>query len=388
MPAAPDLAGAYRFVSAPDFLNQDVADLTADGRKEFIDPRTGDVANSTNEDYDAALAHVMDEMASHGTRDVLVAGDLVEGRWGRDDSRSGVFGPVRTEAQRLRAYRRAASVYYPAWRERFAAHGLRTFPALGDHEIGDDPWRARRDPWIDFKRRHVPEFKRIFAQQMLRTTSGRTRFVQHPSRGPARRTAYAVRLDADVLLVTIDVFERRGGDVHLSVDPQQLRWLERVLRKARKDDVPWVLVQGHVPMRSDVRTRNSSGLVYEKGERSALWRTMVDGGVDVYLSGEVHDQTVRQRDGILQVSHGSLLYRGEASYVVGQATADELVLENRQFRGEIGFEDRLWTTSRQGAPGHISYPDASVVTGTLEASRTRSGGLRVDDAAGVLTPRR
>ena len=56
----------------------------------------------------------MDEMASHGTRDVLVAGDLVEGRWGRDDSRSGVFGPVRTEAQRLRAWRRAAAVYYPA----------------------------------------------------------------------------------------------------------------------------------------------------------------------------------------------------------------------------------------------------------------------------------
>ena len=216
---------------------------------------------------------------------------------------------------------------------------------------------------------------------------GRSRFSKHPPRGPARRTAYAVRLDADVLLVTIDVFERRGGDVHLSVDPQQLRWLERVLRKARKDDLPWVLVQGHVPMRPDVRTRNSSGLVYEKGERSALWRTMVEGGVDVYLSGEVHDQTVRQRDGILQVSHGSLLYRGEASYVVGQATADELVLENHQFRGEIGFEDRLWTTSRQGAPGHISYPDESVVTGTLEARRTRSGGLRVADAQGVLKPR-
>ena len=121
--------------------------------------------------------------------------------------------------------------------------------------------------------------------------------------------------------------------------------------------------------------------------RSDLWRAMVEGGVDVYLSGEVHDQTVHQRDGILEVSHGSLFYRGEASYVVGQATADRLVLENHQFRGEIGFEDRLWTTSRQGAPGHISYPDASIVTGTLEASRTRSGGLRVDDADGVLAPR-
>lgn len=388
VPAARDLPGAYTFVSAPDFLNQDVADLTADGRTEFVDPRTGKVANSTNAEYDAGLAHVMDEMASHGTRDVLVAGDLVEGRWGRDDSGSGVFGPVRTEAQRLRAWRRAAGVYYPAYRERFADRGLRLLPAVGDHEIGDDPWRSRRDPWIDFKRRHVPEFKRVYADRVLRKASGRHRFADRPRSGPARDTAYAVRLDADVLLVTLDVFERRGGDVHISVDPAQLAWLERVLRKARGDDVPWVMVQAHTPMTKNVRYRNSSRLSYERGRRSALWKAMVKGGVDVYLSGEVQDQTVLVNDGILEVSHGSLFYRGEASYVVGQATADRLVLENRQFRGEIGFDDRLWTTSRLGAPGHISYPDASVVTGTLEASRTRSGGLRVDAAAGVLAPRR
>ena len=387
VPAAPELDGAYRFVSTPDFLNQDVADLTADGRRTFVDDRTGEVANSTNDEYDAALDHVISEMASHGTDDVLVAGDLVEGRWGRDDARTGVFGPVRTEAQRLRAWRRAAAVYYPAWRARFADHGLTTYTAVGDHEIGDDPWRSkRRNRWIDFKRRHVPQFKEIYAQQVLSDADGRPRFTDRP-RGQAHDTAYAVRLDDDVLLVTLDVFERRGGDVHMSVDADQLRWLRGVLRQARKDDVPWVMVQGHVPMTGDVRTRNSSHLVYEDGFRSPLWRTMVAGGVDVYLSGEVHDQTVHQRDGILEVSHGSLFYRGESSYVVGQATSRRLVLENHQFRGEIGFDDRLWTTSRQGAPGHISYPGESVVTGTLSATRTRAGGLRVDDAAGVLRPR-
>ncbi|PKH44076.1 Calcineurin-like phosphoesterase [Nocardioides alpinus] len=386
MPAAPDLPRAYRFISSPDFLNQDVADLTVGGREEIVDRATGQVANSTNAEYDAALDHVLSEMASHGTDDVLVAGDLVEGRWGRDDSRTGVFGPVRTEVQRLRAWRRAAEVYYPAWRERFADHGLTTYTALGDHELGDDPWRRSGDAWIDFKRRHVPQFKKIYADQMLRGTDGTRRFTDRP-RGQARHTAYAVRLDPRVLLVTIDVFERRGGDVHMSVDAAQLRWLRQVLRQARRDEVPWVMVQGHVPMTGAVRTRNSSHLVYERGARSELWKVMAEGGVDVYLSGEVHDQTVHQRDGILEVSHGSLLYRGEASYVVGQATADQLVLENHQFSGTIGFEDRLWTTSRQGAPGHISYPDPSIVTGTLVASRTRSGGLRVDEADGVLTPR-
>ena len=137
-----------------------------------IDPSTGEVANSTNTEYDAALDQVIGEMASQGTRDVLVAGDLVEGRWGRDDSRSGVFGPVRTEQQRLRAWRRAAGVYYPAYRQRFADHGLRLFPAVGDHEIGDDPWKARRDRWIHFKRRHVPVFKQEFADQKARILAG------------------------------------------------------------------------------------------------------------------------------------------------------------------------------------------------------------------------
>ncbi len=386
VPGAPHLPGAYTFISAPDFLNQDVADLTADGREQRIDKGTSRVANSTNAEYDTALDHVIDEMASHGADDVLVAGDLVEGRWGRDDSRTGVFGPVHTQAQRLRAWRRAAEVYYPAWRERFADHDLTTYTALGDHELGDDPWRAPSDPWIDFKRRHVPQFKRIYADQMLTGSDGRPRFAERP-RGQARDTAYAVRLDKDVLLVTIDVFERRGGDVHVSVDPEQLTWLRTVLRRARKAAVPWVMVQGHTPLSGDVRTRNSSHLTYEGGLGSDLWRTMVRGGVDVYLSGEVHDQTVHHRDGILEVSHGSLFYRGEASYVIGQATADRLVLENRQFRGTVRFEDRLWTTSRQGAPGHISYPHPSIVTGTLVARRTRSGGLAVEDAEGVLAPR-
>lgn len=388
VPRAPQLTDAYRFISAPDFLNQDVADLTADGRRQHVVKRTGEVANSTNAEYDAALDHVIGEMADQGTDDVLVAGDLVEGRWGRDDARTGVFGPVRTQAQKMRAWRRAAAVYYPAWLQRFTDHGLTTYTALGDHEVGDDPWRSsRRHAWIDFKRRHVPEFKQIYADAVLRDSAGKRRFTDRPRRGPARDTAYAVRLDPDVLLVTLDVFERRGGDLHMSVDPQQLAWLRTVLRKAKRDDVPWVMVQGHVPMTGDVRTRNSSHLTYEKGTRSDLWKVMVRGGVDVYLSGEVHDQTVHVEDGIVQVSHGSLFYRGEASYVLGQATAEELILENHQFRGEIGFDDRLWTTSRQGAPGHIRYPYGSIVTGTLVASRTASGGLRVDEAQGVLTPR-
>ena len=178
----------------------------------------------------------------------------------------------------------------------------------GDHEIGDDPWRRARDAWTDFKRRHVPDFKQVFADQMLTDAGGSTRFPTDP-RGQARDTAYAVRLAPNVLLVTLDVFERRGGDVHMSVDPAQLALVRAGARQARRDEVPWVMVQGHVPMTGDVRTRNSSHLVYERGGRSALWKAMVDGGVDVYLNGEVHDQTVHPRDGILEARTAAVLPR-------------------------------------------------------------------------------
>ena len=386
VPRAPRLPNAYRFVSAPDFLNQDVADLRADGRQTYLDPETGKVANSTNASYEKALEHVLSEMASHRADDLLVVGDLVEGRWGRDDSGAGVFGPVRTDRQRLAATRRAAGVYYPAWLERVRRHGLTPYPAVGDHELGDDPWRRPGDPWVAFKRGHLAEFKALYARHVMRLADGTTRFVDRPDRGQARDTAYAVRLDRNVLLVTLDVFTQHRAGVRIRVDRAQLDWLKGVLRRARRDGVPWVLVQGHTPVAGPVRVRNSTGLRYEDGTRSELWRTMVEGGVDVYLCGEVHDQTVSVRDGIVQVAHGSLFYRGEASYVFGQATARRLVLENHQFRGSMDFTDRLWTTSQLGAPGGIDYPDPSVVTGTLEARRTAGGGVSLVDSAGILRP--
>lgn len=383
---APVVDDAYRFVSAPDLLNQDVADLTAGGRKKFRDPRTGRIANSTNRSYDVALRRVLGDMASHGATDLLVAGDLVEGRWGRDDTRSGVFGPVRTDRQRLAATRRAARVYYPAWRQRSRDAGLTPYPAVGDHELGDDPWRMSGDAWARFKVRHVNQFRGLFARTMLNRANGKPRFTDRPGGGQARDTAYAVRLSDEVLLVTLDVFTRRGPTVRARVDQAQLQWLRKVLARAKAQDIPWVVVQGHTPIIQPVRYRNSSALRYVGGTDSALWRTMVAGGVDVYLCGEVHDQTASRADGIVQVAHGSLFYRGEASYVLGQASADRLVLENHQFRGAIGFGDRLWSTARLGRPGHVSYPRTSVVTGVLDAHRTDDGGIDVDEATGTFAP--
>ena len=80
----------------------------------------------------------------------------------------------------------------------------------------------------------------------------------------------------------------------------------RGLRHAQQDTVPWGDGAGHTPITGPVRYRNSSTLSYQCCTESPPWRAMVRGGVNVFLCGEVHDQTVTARDGIVQVAHGSL----------------------------------------------------------------------------------
>lgn len=129
----PRIDGAYRFVSHPDFLNQDVGDVRS---SPFW--RRG-MPNSTNDSYEASLDHVIGQMLRHDPEALLVAGDMVEGAWGQDVTRAGVFGPTSTLDQRRRAVREAARVYLKQWHQRFAERGLPVLPAIGDHEIGDDP---------------------------------------------------------------------------------------------------------------------------------------------------------------------------------------------------------------------------------------------------------
>ena len=203
-----------RLLSSPDFLNADVADLGrapsrwSPGRSE----------NGINNSYRRALDRILDDWEAQDPAAVLVAGDLVNGRWGRDDRHVGTFGPVRTLTQQKAAVRRAARTYYPQWLERFREHGLDVYPATGDHEYGDNDWPRE-------KRALASTFADAFADHFTRTSSGAPRFADHPS-GPHAATAYAWRPRADVQVVSIDVFDITPRAAHLRVDRAQLRWLQ------------------------------------------------------------------------------------------------------------------------------------------------------------------
>jgi hypothetical protein len=356
-----DPAPSYRFVAAPDFLNQDVGDVRTLPTWKRGDP------NSWTPQLQKYIRAFLDEIAATDPGSVLVPGDLVEGRWGRDDEGTGLFGPVRTDAQRAAAVRRAANFYYATYVKRFAERGLTLHAAVGDHDIGDNDWNDDNH-WTTFKRRHLALFKQLFAKYLTRTPDGEPRYADRPVRTSFADTSYAVRLSPDVLLVSLDEFHRRDGDVHLEVTGGQLAWLRNTLARARAEHVPWVVVQGHNPVLYPVREVSSSGGHVEGGEQSPLWRTMAKYGVDLYLAGEVHATTMRQADGVTQVSTGGLLYRGEATYLAASVYDDRIDLEVRRMPGSPGGS-KLWQTTGPRTRAGTRWDDSpSVTIGTMTLS--------------------
>lgn len=346
---------AYVFVAAPDFLNQDVADA-----RTLPTWRPG-LPNSWTPELEGAIDTFLDEVASHDPRAVLVAGDLVGGRWGRDDLDTGLFGPTDTPRQRSAALERAADFYFGAYRERFTERGLRLFAGLGDHDVGDNPWSG--SPLAAFKRRHVDEYKAAFAEHFT-LRQGKARYRDRPVGSAAEDTAYAVRLAPELLLVTVDQFHRTRHDVRFEVVGKQLRWLRDTLREARRDGVRWIVVQGHNPVLWPVRSRSSSDGHLRGGARSPFWRTLARFDVDLYLAGEVHDTSRRRARGVTQVSTGGLLYTGNATYLTATVHRDRMVLDVRELVGSRGGP-LLWQTSGPRTRSAPEYAGGSVSAGRM-----------------------
>ena len=373
--AGADEVPDFSFVSMPDFLNADVADLSESAEHWQVgDP------NSTTPAYEAQIGVVLDDVARQGATDVLVAGDMVEGRWGVDVERTGIFGPTNTYDQKVAAVRRAAAAYYPAWQQRYAVRGLRTYTAIGDHEIGDNPWGVRGDgPYARFKHRALQLFKNQWARRLNGSGS---RFADHPPSGQASRTAYATYLHSEVLLVTVDMFRRTRTGVAVGPGASQTEWLRGTLATARANDVDWVVVQGHVPVLRPVRQTRSSRLSVPGGARSDFWQLLTRYGVDLYLAGEVHRTTARRNQRVTQISHGGLFYAGAARYLVGRVYGSRLEVETRALDGRVLGGEYLWQTMRREAPSRISYPSQSVRTGSMGLTK----GGKVLYRTGVLKP--
>jgi len=360
-----------RLISSPDFLNADVGDLRRG--PGFWNPSRS--TNSINADYRRTIAKVFDDWESTRPDGVLVAGDLVEGHWGTDDLKAGNFGRVQTLPEQLRALDRAAATYYPQWRQRFRSRDLAVFPAVGDHEYGDNPWTAA-------KRARVAAFKKAFAAHFTRSPQGKPLFPDRP-RGPHQFTAYAGRPRPDVQVISIDPFDITPDRARIGMDRQQRNWLRGVLRRAERDEVRWVIVQGHVPILGPVRTRGSSGLTLPGGANSKVWQMFEQYGVDLYLAGEAHDVTVLEEGGVTQIVHGGLFAFGLTNALLLDFYDDYVYVTLRDYDiRDVDKGPRLWQTRDTGLPAQISMSQAPFTLGT--GVLPESGGLRSE--SGLLIP--
>jgi hypothetical protein len=297
-------ADRYTFVSAPDSWNADIGDVRGAVGWDVGEP------NSINGSWRQSIDTVLTRMASHRPRFALVAGDLVNGHWYMDANNVQTMGRIDGLGSQRLAIRRAAAIYYSAYKQQFATHDLTLHPALGDHDIGDNPWPPERRPL-------VPVYRRAFSDAF---TFGRGGFVyaSHPPAGTQHaRTAYAFR-EGPVLFVTVDVFhQERRGRVRATVTGSQLRWLRGVLRDGNRDpDIKFILVQGHVPvMRPITGGYHSSELTMRFGRRNRFWRLLKAEHVDAYLAGEFHSIHIANDGGLEQLVHGSILGVGAFSYL-------------------------------------------------------------------------
>ena len=354
---------AFSFLSSPDFLNTDVADVSGEPGYRAGSP------NSYNVYYARALDAVLNAFEAEAVPSLLVAGDLVEGHWWIDTADTGTFGSLGTRASRKQVVRRAGNRYYGAWNDMVRDHGLRAYPALGDHEVGDNPWH-RFLPETRRKHELVPTYKKVFGDNFLRDGAGRQRFRDRP-KGPAKNSAYATRLHPEVQLISVDVFRRTPRNVKVDVDRVQLAWVESVLRRARADGVDWIIVQGHTPVIGPVRVAdNSSGLTYPRGKRSKLWKLLQKYDVDAYLAGEVHDLTASIAGGVAQIAHGGTFASGLTNYIRADVTRGRLRIVAKQFTSYSLGAERLWgMDQRKGGPGAILYLPRPRVVGSLELTK-------------------
>lgn len=376
----PTCERVWRFVSIPDFLNGDIGDVSA----------LSSTVNSTNPAHEAAIAYVLDDVASHNPDFVLVAGDMVNGYWIQDRDDEQVFGPVDTRTQQQAATEAAAELYYTQWKERFDSRGLTVHTAIGDHEIGDNPWPANGNRAV-----LVPRMRELFGEYFTSNDDGTPRYAMRPVGTPYEGSAYAFR-NENALFVTVDPFRQDSptttlgstGSVSLEVSGEQLDWVDTVLQAAAADPtIEHVFVQGHAPILGPVRAQNSSNLSMVGGATSPFWTTMALNGVDMYLCGEVHHMTALNANGVEQVSHGGIMgYARNTNYMVATVYPDRVVLELRWIQiTNDGSAGRLWQTgsNRPAASYALDTSQGFVTAGTLTIDKS-SGAAEYRDRTGFF----
>ncbi len=391
---------SWSFISLPDFMNADIGTLVGypgypDGWKD-----------STTAGFESTLSYYLDAIAGENPDMVLVAGDLVEGEWHHDTTGRNIFGTYNTHANRQAALHNAADLYYAQWMDRFTSRGLTPYPAVGDHELGDNNWNVNSS-----RAKLVPDFKAAFARHFTQDGTGQTLYggtingvPARPVGTPYEDTAYAVQ-NKNVLMVTIDAFrqddpgvklDNRTGSVLGTVDGGQLTWLDNLLAAANADPtIDHIVVQAHTPVLTPVRVRGSSELYLrdydnttsaanaDKGAATDFWQTLAAHGVDLFLAGEVHHNTLSISNGVTQIVTDGIPFSA-GHYLKATVTGERIDFELKYVDIGPGTE-KFWQTVSNNKTETVVQGSAweTVATATYDKS---SDEKKLINATGHLAP--
>jgi hypothetical protein len=277
------------------------------------------------------------------------------------------------------------------------------YPAVGDHELGDNDWPAGSD-----RSELVSVYRSEFAQHFTQNPDGSTKFggtvtssnvTARPPTSQWSDTAYAFQYD-NVLVISLDVFYQQSpdtlidpatGSVIPTVRDSQLTWLDALLTGADNDaSIDHVIVQGHTPTLVPVRARSSSELYLRDdntGANTEFWKLLSAHDVPVYLSGEVHDVTHSRALGVHQVVHGGIIGSlSPVNYLVMDIYPDRISMYIKQLDVQ-NTPTRIWQT-RSMTTREIKIFDniwkaGFQPTGTLELTKAADGSY--SDSAGTGT---
>ncbi len=349
-PKKENITESWTFVSMPDFLNVDC---------DY--PQVG---------WEDALSYVLKNVKNENPEFLLVAGDLVMGHW--DETMLKNSEPTHwNNSDTIAKY---SNRYYTAWKNRMEQHNLKYYTAIGDHEVGDNPWHDPR------KITAVKDYKESFSKHM-----------QMPQNGPAhmKGTAFWWR-HKNVLFISVDVFETGKSDqgmIKAGVSGEQLAWFKEVLEV--NSDVDHKIVMGHTPVLGPVRKWSSSGLMIKEGRDSDFWQTMKAHDVDAYLCGEVHTITCTERDGIMQIAHGGLIgYNTRTNYMVVKVSKDNIELEIKEIE-MLPSGDHLWQMGNNRPLKNVNISDENKTKGFYPVGLTtidKSKGKRFINRKGYFLP--
>jgi len=305
---------------------------------------------------DADVALISRIKNEYGGELMVIPGDTQNGHWERPAFRASMRS-VYPDLSDEEVVRKASHLCYGGLRNAFAEAGYRTMlVAVGDHEIGDNPWKVNSavskmvpafraghaDVFNEEPVRHPenPGNPRLWTYERNGATSNR-QFDKSIGAAPSRpmgttyeETSFAWQYK-NVLFITMDAFRQDNvktalgeeGSVTGDVEGAHLEWFKSVLSEAAKDDsIKHIVVQSHLPIIYPVRKYASSGMLMDGDMDSDFWQAMRDGNVDLYLAGEVHSNTVSldpKSDIVQWVARGN----GATNFSTVDVSDDKIVVQ-------------------------------------------------------------